>query len=97
MGRDHRENGDGVVALTIPARAEYIAAWNARLRPALRLSEAGVAQLAEQVARIVARPPAASITSIPRLSIVISRRRCFIFRRPRYRCERVFTPMRRQC
>src|SRR3954451_8495753 len=25
MSRDHRENGDGVVALTIPARAEYIA------------------------------------------------------------------------
>jgi signal transduction histidine kinase len=25
MGRDPRENGDGVVALTIPARAEYIA------------------------------------------------------------------------
>ena len=25
MGQDHRENGDGVVALTIPARAEYIA------------------------------------------------------------------------
>jgi len=25
MGRESRENGDGVVALTIPARAEYIA------------------------------------------------------------------------